>query len=389
MKRIPIAAAVLFGLTVSPAIADVTSADTAVASDSANPTGQALPKNNSAIQASFNSDQKTASITGTFNLNIHSTTPAHDYISVTAQTPFAQGQNYVNTVTLDGLTKATSVTFKYTHVEGGFVPESGEKKMYAQEGQAQCRKLYRSITQAFTGTAQELDEKVTCDKGSYEKLLKRLRAKETTDEGNPQIDSKDFQDEKDRLDKIDDALKAFDAATRPDPASLLIWSVNGGFGYDQHVYYDPTTLVKNTANKTPWHAGAAVSYVPESWDMSLNASFTYQEAFQDSNLGMPQIKCINSGATCVNGFIGAPTLQDKALLGGDFRWTPKFGNIPIGIDPGFTYDALHGAEAVQFPIYLVADADNNLTGGIRYDWTSTTHISTVGVFVSSKFSIFE
>ena len=111
-------------------------------------------------------------------------------------------------------------------------------------------------------------------------------------------------------------------------------------------------------------------------------------------MGTTQTKCVAGvppTITCATGFFGAPKEKTKALIGVDFRLigeAPLLG-IPIGIDPGFTYDAVAGSEAVQIPIYLFTDSSKNLSGGIRYDWTSTKHVSVVGVFASAALDILQ
>jgi hypothetical protein len=396
MNLLRTAAAILaLGCSLRPALADGTPTANALATDSANPGGQVLPKNTSAIQAAVNTDEKTATITGTFNLNPKTSEPENDYISVTVQTPLAQGQNYTNTATLDGLTKSTAVSFKYVHKSGGFVSESQEDALRTEAAQDACWAVYteamrevpaRSRSSAVPGRPQK-----KCNEGFAQDAQAKRIAQDNAYSATPDASDDQIALNKEIEKSIAKELADLNEILLPKPADLWVWSLSGKVGYEQHMYYDPTTLVKDTANKTPWQVGASIGFVPEKVNASFNLSFNYQESFLDSDFGMTQTKCINSGATCVNGFIGAPTLHDKALISGDIRWIGKLPglDIPIGIDPGFTYDAIQDAEAVQFPIYLVSDANNQLTGGIRYDWTSTTHVSTVGLFVSTAFSISE
>jgi hypothetical protein len=265
------------------------------------------------VNFSINSDEKNATLSGTFDIGKQN-------LTVQVQTPFNQGQDYVDIVNLDGLNKASSLSLTYE-----FKPNTS---------------LLRSL------------------------------------------------------------------------------ALNGSIGYEQHDFYDPITLAAQSTTKTPWQIGvkagwlldpkcatstgeckfddAAVKENPNNAKIlagfSFNLSFNYQQAYEDGTDGLTQTKCINSGATCVNGFIGAPSFVQQGLATADFRWIDrgfKLGSatVPIGAQVMVTYDAIQNAEAVQVPIYLATDSSGNLKGGVRYDWTSTTHVSTVGVFVSTGFDI--
>jgi len=388
------AAAIVFAVGTSP----VSSALAAgVTSDSSTPSGQVLSdKDSPLVQASVNTDEKTATVSGTFPFGkpLFGGEASAEYIVLTAQSPLAQGQNYTNTATLDGLTKATSFSFKFVHSSPGFVTGTGGAgSLKSKPSQAACKAILQEARSKPTGEDPFYSEAqpnfcaahVAYDARKKRKDLDTEYAK-THDASLPAVEAQIVANG-----LVEHALdKKYEAwmntlLDKPETAWAIV--LNGKVGYEQHMYYDPATLAPNTANKTPWQAGIAGSFLPED-DMSLNLGFNYQQAFQDANMGVTQTKCINAGVTCVNGFIGAPTLKDKALISFDMRWIPKPFGIPIGFDPGVTYDAVADAEAFQFPVYFITDADHNLTGGVRYDWTSSTHISTVGVFVSAAFNVF-
>jgi hypothetical protein len=391
------AVALALGFASNPALADGTLATvapdgmvTTIATDTANPSGLILAASKPTIQAAINTDEKIATVTGTVNLTPRVSNDAENtFLTISAQTPLAQGQSYTNTVTLDGLTKSTALSFKLTHAWGGYVKLSGDVLLNSRAYQAACAKIY-ALTESELPDNFKLQPmpKLCSDDAIDQALQTRIDwENENKDKLSPAQIASDRQIEQ-RVKSRIPALLDMDA---PDPKDFTQLSLNGKVGYEQHAYYDPITLAPSTTNKTPWQVGVSLGYIPKSADYSFNFGFNYQEAFLDSDFGKTQVKCINSGATCVNGFIGAPTLQDKALLSFDFRWAGKLPvlNIQAGIDPGITYDAVADSEAFQFPLYLISDSDHHLTGGIRYDWTSTTHTSTVGIFVSSAFSIFE
>ncbi|MBV9992603.1 MAG: hypothetical protein JOZ72_15090 [Alphaproteobacteria bacterium] len=383
MKQAAIAALAL-AMAATAAKAD----DVQRLSDSANPGGQILA-DKPTFQATLNTDEKTASITGTFNLKPFGREPEKDYLSFTIQTPQSQGQNYTNTVTLDGLTKATTLSLKFIHSWGGFVRGSSEATFASPSWQTACWDLFKQATsdlhspQPFKTCDAGFLKDITADRATRDEAARVQGASSTTVAQNKALE-----------DKLAKELDDLNKNVLPVPADLWIVSLGGSVGYEQHNYYDPVTLAAGSLDKTPWQASASLGYVPKELPVSFNLSAKYQESYLDGGNGTTQTKCINSGATCVNGFIGAPLLHDKALIGADIRWIGNLSafGIPFGLDPGVTYDAIGGQTAVQVPLYLLTFKDDkgaeHLSGGIRYDWTSTTHVSTVGIFVSTAFSLF-
>ena len=167
---------------------------------------------------------------------------------------------------------------------------------------------------------------------------------------------------------------------------VWLFSLDGKVGSQKHDYIDPATLASVTSYTTSWQAGGSVGYVFDKGRMSFSLSADYQEFYQDGGDGMTSTTCLSSD-NCATGFIGAPVLTHQALITSDMRWIGSFGKHPLGAELKVTYDPIGNTEAVELPVYLMTDDKGGLTGGVRYDWTSTNHISTVGVFVSSAFSL--
>jgi hypothetical protein len=255
------------------------------------------------VQLSLNTDEQTALLAGTFDW---STDSASQFLTVKLQTPLDQDKNYTNVVNLDGLNKASSLSFAFTRQWGGL------------------------------------------DYDDVERI-----AREHTNEK---------------------------------PKKTAIWAVtfDGKIGYERHTFYDPLTLAPSMTTKTPFQLGATMGVIFGTGNMSFNLSADYQQGYEDSP---SETKCINSGADCVTGFFGAPAFTERALITGDFRWITQIGKVELGFGPILSYDAIQDEESVQVPLYLVTDKNGFLNGGIRYDWNSTDHVSTVGIFVSSAFSV--
>jgi hypothetical protein len=391
---------------------------------SSSPSGQAIPADQGAtIQATTNTDEKTASVQATVKLPPVS--DGQQLLSLTGQTPVGQSTNYTNVASLDGLTKSTSIALKYSYMTSGSRAASESDIALASTNRiALCEADFLKIAGVPLGPLPGEASKPICDHTillyaahqawtPYVELRQRqlddkiYKAKPGAD---PNQVLQNVLDESAKVSQVAilmqaanvpatsqklvselEAAENLDAANVPIP--LWMFSLNSKVGYEQHVYYDLTSLSKSTLNKTPYQFGGEATYVFTSGNESLNLTFNYQQAYQDADKGVTQTKCkvtVSPNINCVTGFIGAPTTQDKALLSLDYRFVGS--SLPIigtryGIDPGFTYDAKARSEAVQFPVYLMTDSSKNLTGGIRYDWTSTSHVSTVGLFVSAAFSL--
>ena len=332
--------------------------------------GQAYPDpSGPVIQLAASSDDKTASLTVVFNLN--SEQPDwHDgwskYLSVTFQTPVGQGATFTNTATLDGLTKSTSIQFKLALWTGGFLDDL-QANAYAYDPVFQG-KCWAEV-QAAGGTP---NFGKPCDLTVMNKSISKL------DDYNKERLGKEANDLwKDEVDR--------------GTGDLWGVSVNGKIGYEDHDYFDPTTFVKTSANELPFQVGIEGTYV---WghlgQQAINISFNYQRTFKDS--GSSETRCLSAAPpaiTCATGFFGAPSLKTKELAGIDYRYIGKAFGMPFGVNPGFTYDGIDGSYAFQFPLYLFSDSNHHLTGGVRYDWTSTKHVSMVGVFASAAFGILD
>lgn len=373
--------ALILTTAAAPALAQVAVLDSA--NSSANPNGLVIsPVDDTLVQASFNTDEQVASLTSTLRVSAPFDWKGAGLLTVTAQTPLAQGQTFVNTATLDGLTKSTAVSFTLSYFTGGLDVDTNTL-MNVPANNSACWDLVEKAGRKPLPAGQR-DK--TCAGADVDDAVKTL----TSDIEKATVAQKDATAERKILDEVSKGQGALKKAITPRPADTWQISLNGKVGYDEHDYFDAVTLQKATADRTPWQIGGSLGYIWPSGTTSLHLSANYQEAFLDGGDGETQTKCLPD-LTCASGFIGAPVLKDKALISADFRWMVgriEGVKIPFGIAPKITYDAIADSEAVQFPVYFVSDSDGKLSGGIRYDWTSTTHVSTVGIFVSTAFSLF-
>jgi hypothetical protein len=344
------------------------------------PAGPTTPPNGGGANVSLaaTSDTKTAS----FSLNLdlakkgQLTDGYSNSLSITAQTPVGQGQDYQNLATLDGLTKSTSIGFQYNYLH--VASHTNDQAINQPYYQATCAALLRELQTDDPNAKINPDwtQPFGCHAGDVGDFV--------------EADSNLSAGKKDPLAA---ALHSLDLKDIPTITSVWMVSLNGKVGYEAHTYYDGMTLAKSMVDRTPAQLGVSGTYVFDQGNWSGTLSYNYQKAYEDGGAsGKMQTLCPTKGnpvLKCINGYIGAPTEKDKDLLSLEARYISPPGKFPIpfGIDPTVTYDAHSGVYGVEVPIYVVANASKSLTGGIRYDWTSDKHQSVVGVFVASAFCI--
>lgn len=169
----------------------------------------------------------------------------------------------------------------------------------------------------------------------------------------------------------------------------LVYGLTGKVGYDQHIWYDGSSLAKSDQTRIPASAGVFFTYVAPGWNWAVTAQFKYQRAYMD---GKTKVLCPHGTGvvTCINGFIGAPKETDMQLLSLEIRDRlpiPKWvGGSSIGFAPMASYDFHTGAYAFALPIYLFGDG-KSLNGGVSVNWSSLTHNTVVGVFLTQPFSV--
>ncbi len=367
--------------------AATTKMNSAALTQAASPNGTAVPDGQKpVVKLEASTDTKTASVTAAFSVPLQ---PIPDVaqslsFSVTAQTPVGQGVNYTNVATLDGMTKSTAIGFQLNYITEKFDAGSVKKHYFYDDlaHQMLC-KTWLAIANDGSPSPLYVDhesQKADCMAGyindsaaantnlslaqraQINKAIAILNAKENSYE----------------------VLKV---------QPFWLFSLNGKMGGEDHTYYNGVTLAKSTVTKTPYQFGGAATWDFNEGNSSLSLLYNYQLAYADSNKGTAQVLCPLTGVVvlkCINGFVGAPTQRVKDLMTVDLRSLVKLPSafqLTLGLDPAVTYDAAANSYAVQFPIYFLKDATNGLSGGIRYDWTSSQHVSVVGVFVASSFCV--
>jgi hypothetical protein len=142
---------------------------------------------------------------------------------------------------------------------------------------------------------------------------------------------------------------------------------------------NPTKVTKEDKNGTG--ASVVASVIRSNWLASVSFSYTHTYTAQPSS----QICSPIAGTTstqCVNGAIGAPKEMVDRLITAEYRVR---ATSLFALSPQVQYSEADSKWAVQVPVYLTADANKVLNGGVTLGWTSATHFG-AAIFVGKPFS---
>jgi hypothetical protein len=269
--------------------------------------------------------------------------------SVTAQAPLSKDGSTTTIGTLDGLSNSTTVEFKLTNVVvTGIRIDDKATKNY-------CNSVL--LPKYLAADSRRKKDDFQCDSGFVKKYLPS--------------DYREFRE--------------FGYAPT---SEIYIWGLNAKGGYKDFDYFQSSDLSKQTVRKSPWSAGAFASYAPSSADTIFVGSFRLQEAYTDakSNTLCPGTASSSGPIQCASGPIGLPSQKRKQLLTIEVR---RRVSQDIAFSLSATRDFKNKLSGVQLPIYFVGNGDGGLTGGVRADWSSDTHKTTVGIFIGQAFQLFD
>jgi len=288
--------------------------------------------------------------------------------SLSVSTPLSKSADSTNLTTLSGLATSTNISLQWTgFLTSGFKPLSGPN---GNDAQKLCNALFHKYVDPWVAanpgkTPPKLADPY-CEVADLEALKAKIGVGPTDGE---------------RLELSNYAW------ANETPSSLWLFGGSGTVGDESHTFYNAVSLAKSSLNRTPLQFGGYLTWVAGQRNLSATLQLDYQNSYTDNPT---KTVCPAGGSgpvTCVNGAFGPPKTTDKALVAGELRWFGQVDHLPIGVDPMVTYDAASGAYAFDLPVYLFSDGKDNLTGGIRYDWTSVKHASVVGVFIAKAFNI--
>lgn len=185
---------------------------------------------------------------------------------------------------------------------------------------------------------------------------------------------------------------------------LLRKSFSYGFeaslGYNEFSYFDAATpaatnplgFAKTDLSRVGWEVGgyASVFPLPQS---ALTVRGRYQDSFKatDTVTVCPPFPAGATSVQCTTGAFAIPKQTEKLLLAAEFRVWGGGGKGFIGrwaVAPSITFDALTDDYEVDVPVFLVGNADGELTGGVRLGYSNDDK-AVFGVFIGSAFDLFK
>lgn len=175
------------------------------------------------------------------------------------------------------------------------------------------------------------------------------------------------------------------------PNGATDYGIDATVGINDFEWVDATTLLPQKKRHTDWAVAAHIAhYLPGT---AITGSVAYQRAYKAAEEGTICPPTSTDPADCVQARGAAPT-RDKNLLisaGLRHRFVGGDGNLlNLAVAPEITYDVVDDIWGIDVPVYVVADKEGGLTGGIRFGYRSDRENKfSVGLFVGTTFGFFQ
>lgn len=168
------------------------------------------------------------------------------------------------------------------------------------------------------------------------------------------------------------------------------WGVTAKVGYDKFDFVDPITLTPDKRKKTSYAFGGFYTHYLKSSPAAVSVSAEYEGAWKGADkvilcpvaTGPNPVQCINKAPS-------PPTFDKSVLFKLNWRQRLWKGDSLSGvaIAPTVTYDALDNEFGVELPIYIIPNADDGLTGGVKIGYETENKDLTFGIFVGAAFGV--
>lgn len=168
----------------------------------------------------------------------------------------------------------------------------------------------------------------------------------------------------------------------------FFWGATLSAGHERFKFLDDESLDEMKQDETPWSGRVFYAFIPSHTSSLITLGLEYQHAFKaadEATLCPPTASDLP--VTCKTGSVGGPMEQDKKLV--SVNWRSLFRQGKYGLSLQATYDFEADTFALDLPLYLLRNADKELTGGVRLGWNDDSDDLEIGVFVGKGLSIFD
>lgn len=181
-------------------------------------------------------------------------------------------------------------------------------------------------------------------------------------------------------------------STTFDDEPIKFWGLSGTVGQAKFKYVDAAAFTEQSKRKTGIDASAYAGLIGAKFNWSLRTKYSFQRKYEAAKEGQVcRPSTIAPGTqNCLTGPLGAPTKSKTSLLSVEYRRQFELlagGGVPLAIAPQFTYDFDTKKYAVDVPVYLTANKEGKLTGGIRFGYRSDTKDLGAGIFLGVPFQL--
>jgi len=282
--------------------------------------------------------------------------------ALTASAPVASGSRFSDLGTFDGFVNSSSVRFQFGRYERRFTDpyEHPRFNELFEAVKARCR---QRLGMANETCAPDILQSDFVREYALELLPAYLAMGRTSD----------------------DARRPVDWSARAFGAEFTI-------GYRNFEFLTPAPAQRIEEDRVPLGARAYFSWLPDVRRNSLTWAAGYQRTYDNATAGA-LCPAVPNGTelSCLTGPIGEPTRTNRLIGSFEYRHRivfPEGALIPgLGLSTQISYDALNNEFGVDVPIYLIAASDGQLTGGLRFGYTSEEDDFVVGIFVGTAFSL--
>ncbi len=270
--------------------------------------------------------------------------------SVTVSSPLNKSSSKTELVTLDGLANSFAIGVGYSSLS------FRRSKKGSAAGIAKRGKIYEEMKKNMLdkkGSTGDIPNNDSCGGGDvYKYLPSRLE-----EFNNTFLDPQKWQTQ---------------------------WGVGVKVGQESFSYRDPVNFEKDTNNKISPSLKFYYHFLPPNGKTMFGIGAEFQRVYKAAP---SKIMCPsgNGIVTCQAGLFSEPTEVDKELLSFEIR--RRVANH--GVSLKLTYDNISEVSAIDLPIYLIEDKNENLNGGVRIGYRDDQDNVEFGMFIGSSFNIFD